>query len=44
MLRSEELTLKLENVKNKIKTLQAENKIEEAHAKLSEIENLKKEI
>ena len=44
MLRSEELTLKLENVKNKIKTLQVENKIEEAHAKLAEIENLKKEI
>ena len=44
MLRSEELTLKLENVKNKIKTLQAENKIEEAHAKLAEIENLKKEV
>ena len=44
MLRSEELTLKLENVKNKIKSLQVENKIEEAHAKLAEIENLKKEI
>ena len=44
MLRSEELTLKLENVKNKIKTLQVENKIEEAHAKLIEIENLKKEV
>ena len=29
MLKREELTLKLENVKNKIKTLQAENKIEE---------------
>lgn len=44
MLKSEELTLKLENVKNKIKTLQAENKIEEAHGRLAEIENLKKEV
>ena len=37
MLRSEELTLKLENVKDKIRSLQAENKIEEAHNKLAEI-------
>ena len=44
MLRSEELTLKLENVKDKIRSLQVENKINEAHDKLAEIENLKKEI
>ena len=39
MLKSEELTLKLENVKNKIKTIQAENKIKKAHGRLAEIEN-----
>lgn len=42
MLKSEELTLKLENVKDEIRSLQVENKINEAHAKLIEIENLKK--
>lgn len=44
MLRSEELQAKLENVKEEIKALQVENKVEEAHGRLQEIEIIKKEI
>lgn len=44
MLKSEELLNKLEEVKNEIKKLQDEKEVDEAHAKISELENLKKEI
>lgn len=44
MLKSEELLNKLEEVKAEIKALQEENKIEDAHSRLHEIEDLKKEI
>lgn len=44
MLYSEELQQKLEVLKNEIKTLQTENKVTEAHAKLSDLENIRKEI
>lgn len=44
MKKSTELRKKLNEVKNEIKSLQDNDKITEAHAKISEIENLNKEI
>lgn len=44
MLKSEELMQKLTNLISEVKDMQEVNKIDEAHAKLSEIENVKKEI
>ncbi len=44
MKRSQEMHLELENLKNEIKTLQASGEIEEAHAKLGEMAQLKNAI
>lgn len=44
MKKSTELKKQLESVKNEIKTLQKEGKVDDAHAKLVELTNLNKEI
>lgn len=44
MKKSQEMYKKLEGLKNEIAGLQAEGKIDEAHAKLTEVENLRKSI
>ena len=44
MTKKDELLQKLETVTNEVKALKTENKIEEAHAKLTEIKDLKKAI
>lgn len=44
MLRSEEIKQEITNLKNEMKSLRAENKIDEAHLKITEIENLQKEL
>ena len=44
MLKSTEISNSIEELKNEIKALQNENKIEEAYAKLADLDNLKKEL
>ncbi|MCD3223944.1 phage major capsid protein [Clostridium botulinum] len=43
MIRSQEILNKIESLKNEVKTLQGEGKVDEALAKLTDIENTKKE-
>lgn len=44
MLKSTEISNSIEELKNSIKSLQNEGKIEEAYSKLTDLENLKKEL
>ena len=44
MLKSEEILNNIKTVKEEMKALMVENKVDDAHSKLTEIDNLKKEL